>query len=238
MERWCPLTVKLSSRSTATITAPGVGATARLFPYMGWSSAIRKGRSRNRSLLELCLAVGLRSSSYLHYNLISGLGSLNTQISFTRDASALDPDTGFFVLEINFAYSFLLFLLLARGYAFRLLARGYAERNVKRIGFKVAVTVRFVCTMHAGFMTEDSSWMSNLFRGLFINFCAGRGPRVLQNTMEKGKVLWYHGGMKRVEKIKRRVVYDSGDNIYVTSFSFKAMSADGLVGSLGKNDGL
>ncbi|GJV78154.1 ribonuclease H-like domain-containing protein [Tanacetum coccineum] len=39
------------------------------------------------------------------------LGSLNNQISSTRDASALDPDTGFFVLEINFAYSFLLLLL-------------------------------------------------------------------------------------------------------------------------------
>ncbi|GKC78931.1 putative ribonuclease H-like domain-containing protein, partial [Tanacetum coccineum] len=38
------------------------------------------------------------------------LGSLNNQISSTRDASALDPDTGFFVLEINFAYSFLLLL--------------------------------------------------------------------------------------------------------------------------------
>ncbi|GJX88754.1 hypothetical protein Tco_0340768 [Tanacetum coccineum] len=38
------------------------------------------------------------------------LGSLNNQISFTRDAFALDPDTGFFVLEINFAYSFLLLL--------------------------------------------------------------------------------------------------------------------------------
>ncbi|GKB37948.1 hypothetical protein Tco_0882890 [Tanacetum coccineum] len=42
MERWCPLTVKLSPRSTAMIAAPGVGATARLFPYMGWSSAIGK----------------------------------------------------------------------------------------------------------------------------------------------------------------------------------------------------
>ncbi|GKB93782.1 hypothetical protein Tco_0979919 [Tanacetum coccineum] len=65
---------------------------------------------RLRSLLELCLAVGLRSSSYLHYNLISGLGSLNNQISSTQDASSLDPDTGFFVLKINFAYSFLLLL--------------------------------------------------------------------------------------------------------------------------------
>ncbi|GJT29012.1 hypothetical protein Tco_0909287 [Tanacetum coccineum] len=122
------------------IAAPRVGATARLFPYMGWSSAIRKGffkseienvgtKSRAahclpgsrissraagrssvesfywnlslRSLLELCLAVGLRSSSYLHYNLISGLGSLNNQISSTRDAFALDLDMGFFVLEIT-----------------------------------------------------------------------------------------------------------------------------------------
>ncbi|GJW92638.1 retrotransposon protein, putative, ty1-copia subclass [Tanacetum coccineum] len=63
-----------------------------------------------RSLLDFCLAVGLRSSSYLHYNLISGLGSLNNQISSTQDASSLDPDTGFFVLKINFAYSFLLLL--------------------------------------------------------------------------------------------------------------------------------
>nr|GEZ00192.1 reverse transcriptase domain-containing protein [Tanacetum cinerariifolium] len=42
MERWCPLTVKLSPRSTAMIAAPVVGATARLFPHMGWSSAIGK----------------------------------------------------------------------------------------------------------------------------------------------------------------------------------------------------
>ncbi|GKB84925.1 hypothetical protein Tco_0957197 [Tanacetum coccineum] len=54
---------------------------------------------RSRSLLELCLAVGLRSSSYLHYNLISGLGSLDNQISSTRDASALDPDTRFFYVQ-------------------------------------------------------------------------------------------------------------------------------------------
>ncbi|GJZ35790.1 hypothetical protein Tco_0581607 [Tanacetum coccineum] len=47
------------------------------------------------SLLELCLVVGLRSSLYLHYNLISGLGSLINQISSTRDAFALDPDTRF-----------------------------------------------------------------------------------------------------------------------------------------------
>ncbi|GJZ70352.1 reverse transcriptase domain-containing protein [Tanacetum coccineum] len=51
-----------------------------------------------RSLLELCLAVCIRSSSYLHYNLISGLGSLNNQISSTRDASALDPKTEFFIM--------------------------------------------------------------------------------------------------------------------------------------------
>ncbi|GJX04402.1 retrovirus-related pol polyprotein from transposon TNT 1-94 [Tanacetum coccineum] len=54
--------------------------------------------------------MGLRSSSYLHYNLILGLGSLNNQISSTQDASTLDPDMGFFILEINFAYSFLLIL--------------------------------------------------------------------------------------------------------------------------------
>ncbi|GKA22524.1 hypothetical protein Tco_0708486, partial [Tanacetum coccineum] len=28
-------------------------------------------------LLELCLALGLRTSPYLHYNLITGLGSLS-----------------------------------------------------------------------------------------------------------------------------------------------------------------
>ncbi|GKE38907.1 hypothetical protein Tco_1462312, partial [Tanacetum coccineum] len=47
MEIWCPLTVKVSPRSTATIAALRVGAMARLFPHMGWSSAIGKGRSRN-----------------------------------------------------------------------------------------------------------------------------------------------------------------------------------------------
>ncbi|GKE40186.1 hypothetical protein Tco_1463591 [Tanacetum coccineum] len=40
MERWCPLTVKLSPRSTVKIAAPGVGATARLFPHMGSSLGI------------------------------------------------------------------------------------------------------------------------------------------------------------------------------------------------------
>ncbi|GJV68421.1 hypothetical protein Tco_1483930 [Tanacetum coccineum] len=44
MERWYPLTVKLSPRSTAKIAASGVGVIARLFPHMGWTSAIRKGR--------------------------------------------------------------------------------------------------------------------------------------------------------------------------------------------------
>nr|GEU85108.1 hypothetical protein [Tanacetum cinerariifolium] len=73
---------------------------------------------RLRSLLELCLAVGLRSSSYLHYNLISGFGSLNNQISSTRDAFTLDPDTRFVVLEINFAYSFLLLLFSCFGSSF------------------------------------------------------------------------------------------------------------------------
>ncbi|GJR49651.1 hypothetical protein Tco_1400172 [Tanacetum coccineum] len=41
---WSVKIVKLSPRSTATIAASGVGATARLFPHMGWSSAIGKGR--------------------------------------------------------------------------------------------------------------------------------------------------------------------------------------------------
>ncbi|GJX01782.1 hypothetical protein Tco_0185695 [Tanacetum coccineum] len=50
MERWCPLTVKLSPRSTATIAASGVGATARFFPHMGWSSAIGKGRRQEDRL--------------------------------------------------------------------------------------------------------------------------------------------------------------------------------------------
>ncbi|GJV33858.1 zinc finger, CCHC-type containing protein [Tanacetum coccineum] len=44
MERWCPLMVKLSPSSTATIASLGVGAMARLFPHMGWSSAIGKDK--------------------------------------------------------------------------------------------------------------------------------------------------------------------------------------------------
>ncbi|GJT52909.1 hypothetical protein Tco_0987963 [Tanacetum coccineum] len=43
MEIWCPLTVKLSPRSTATIAALEVGATARLLPHMGWSLTNRNG---------------------------------------------------------------------------------------------------------------------------------------------------------------------------------------------------